>query len=269
VPTEVVAYLAGQLDIADASCVKAYLEREKTRLEHQREIAREYGWRNFADIEDELARWVDDRAWTTGEGPRTLFDASVAWLRGRKVLLPAASTIARLVGRVGEEATQRFWDTLAAVPTPVQARRLEGILEVPPGSRVSDLDRLRKGPVTASGRSMAAALERVAEIAGLGFGGLDLAAVPRRRVVELARYGMAGKANLLRRHPRNRKLATLLATVVHLQARATDDALELLDFLMTHDLLAKAHRQSRDETLRRYPRRAGTPASSPPPWRCC
>ena len=41
--------------------------------------------------------------------------------------------------------------------------------------------------------------------------------------------------------------------VVHLQARATDDALELFDFLMTHDLLAKARRQSREETLRRYP----------------
>jgi hypothetical protein len=253
VPTEVVDYLAGQLGIPDASCVKAYLEREKTRFEHQWELAREYGWRNFADAEEELARWVDDRAWITGEGPQTLFDASIAWLRERRVLLPAASTIARLVGRVGEEAMQRFWDTLAAIPTPVQARQLEGLLEVPHGSRVSDLDRLRKGPVIASGKSMAAALHRLAEIAGLGFGSLVLVAIPRRRLVELARYGMAGKATLLRRHPRNRKLATLLATIVHLQARATDDALELLDFLMTHELLAKAHRQSREETVRRYP----------------
>ncbi len=123
VPIELVGYLAGQLEIADASCVKAYLERQKTRFEHQWEIAREYGWRSFADVEDELTRWVDDRAWTTGEGPGALFDASVAWLRERKVLLPAASTIARLVGRVGEEAMQRFWDSLAAIPTPVQARR--------------------------------------------------------------------------------------------------------------------------------------------------
>ena len=43
VPTKVVDYVAKQLDIADASCVKAYLEREKTRFEHQWEIAREYG----------------------------------------------------------------------------------------------------------------------------------------------------------------------------------------------------------------------------------
>nr|WP_281182414.1 DUF4158 domain-containing protein [Nocardia miyunensis] len=34
VPTEVVAYVAEQLDIADPACVKGYVDREKTRLEH-------------------------------------------------------------------------------------------------------------------------------------------------------------------------------------------------------------------------------------------
>ena len=118
VPTEVVDYLAEQLGISDPSCLKAYIGREKTRFEHQWEIAREYGWRDFADAENELARWIDDRAWITGDGPGTVFDAAVGWLRERQVVLPAASTLARLVGRVGEEATERFWDALATIPTP-------------------------------------------------------------------------------------------------------------------------------------------------------
>ena len=79
---------------------------------------------------------------------------------------------------------QCFRDTPAAIPAPVQARQPEGLLETPPGSRVSDLDRLRRGPVTASGNSMAAALDRVAEIASLGFGGHDLGAMPKRRLME-------------------------------------------------------------------------------------
>ena len=54
----------------------------------------------------------------TGDGPGTVFDAAVGWLRERQVVLPAASTLARLVGRVGEEATERFWDALATIPTP-------------------------------------------------------------------------------------------------------------------------------------------------------
>jgi hypothetical protein len=202
VPTVVVDYLAQQLDVADPSCLKAYAEREKTRLEHQWEIAREYGLTDFAAAEPELARWVDDRAWTTGDGPKTIFDGAVLWLRERRVLLPGVSVLARLVARIRDAATQRLWDTLAALLTPVQRRQLELLLEVPDGARVSDLDRLRKGPVTPSGRAMVKALDRASEIAGLGLGAVDVGAVPHRRVVELARYGMAGKATLLRRHPR-------------------------------------------------------------------
>jgi hypothetical protein len=87
VPTNVVDYLAGQLGVVDPSCAKAYLERRMTRFEHQREIAETDGWRDFAEVEGMLAQWVDDRAWTTGDGPGTLFAASVGWLRERKVLL--------------------------------------------------------------------------------------------------------------------------------------------------------------------------------------
>ncbi|HWD08492.1 MAG TPA: DUF4158 domain-containing protein [Actinomycetota bacterium] len=161
-PTEVVDYLAEQLGIADPSCLKAYMGREQTRFEHQWEIAREDDWRDFADAEDELVRWIDDRAWIAGDGPRTLFEAAVSWMRERQVLLPAASTLERLVGRVGEEVTQRFWNALAAIPTPAQASQLEVLLEVAPGSHFSDLDRLRQGPVMASGRSLALSLDRVA-----------------------------------------------------------------------------------------------------------
>ena len=101
---------------------------------------------------------------------------------------------------------------------------------------------------------MVVALERIAELAGLGFGSLDLSGVPPRRVVELARWGMAGKAPALRRHPRGRRLATLLATVVYLEAKAIDDALELFDVLMVNDLMARAQRQSAAEKVRQYPR---------------
>jgi len=65
---------------------------------------------------------------------------------------------------------------------------------------------------------------------------------------------MAGKAPALRRHPRARRLATLLATVVYLEAKAIDDALELFDVLMVNDLMARAQRQSAAEKVRQYPR---------------
>jgi hypothetical protein len=74
-------------------------------------------------------------------------------------------------------------------------------------------------------------------------------AVPHRRVVALARYGMAGKAMVLRRHPEPRRLATLVATGRSLETKAVDDALELFDVVMTNDLMARAARESRNEKL--------------------
>ena len=64
--------------------------------------------------------------------------------------------------------------------------------------------------------------------------------MPPRRLGELARYGMTADAWLIRRHPDDRRLATLLATARYLEAKSVDDALELLDLLMSAELLNKA-----------------------------
>jgi hypothetical protein len=45
-----------------------------------------------------------------------------------------------------------------------------------------------------------------------------------------------------------------LTAVVFLEARATDDALELFDVIMTNELLARAERASKTDRLHRYPR---------------
>lgn len=101
VPVEAVDYLAEQVGVADPSCVKAYGEREKTRLEHQWEITRVYGYTGFPAAQPDLAGWIDHRAWTSDEGPRALFAAAVGWLREQKVLLPGLMVLARLVAGVG------------------------------------------------------------------------------------------------------------------------------------------------------------------------
>ena len=220
VPTVVVDYLAEQLEIADASVLKAYGERENTRLEHVRELRRVLGYREFAEVEGERRTWVDARAWTTGEGPKALFDASVGWLGERPVLLPGVTTLTRLVASVREAVNQRLWETLRGLLSVGQRGLLDSLLTVPAGARVSELDRLRHGPVRVSGPQMGRALARAAEIAALGVGELDMSAVPPRRLAELSRYGVDGKASLLRHHGDSRRLATLLATAVYLSTRA-------------------------------------------------
>ena len=72
VPGDIVEYVAGQLDVAAAS-MATYTQREKTRLEHQWEMAREVGYRDFVDAgnrrtrpgSDPLGHGRDVGRWTT------------------------------------------------------------------------------------------------------------------------------------------------------------------------------------------------------------
>jgi len=57
VPGAVLDFVAGQLGLADPSLVKKYAERVKTKSDHQQEIRRAYGLRDFAEAEAELADW--------------------------------------------------------------------------------------------------------------------------------------------------------------------------------------------------------------------
>jgi len=253
-PSLVTEHLAGQLGIADPSCVKRYTERWNTPLEHRDVIKAAGGLREFAQAEAEFARWVRARAWNTGDGPKTIFTDGVKWLRENAVLLPGVTTVARLVARIRDEATGELYATLAGLPDAHQAARLAGLVVVPEGARYSELELWRKGPAKPSGRNLERALNRAAEISGVGMGRLNLEAhVPRRRIVDLARYGMSARAQALRRHGDERKLATLAATVAYLEARSVDDCLELLDLLMVTDLLGKAEAATDKERARRHP----------------
>jgi Domain of unknown function (DUF4158) len=258
VPAAVLDFVAGQLGIADPSLVKRYGERVKTLSDHQQEIRRHDGLRDFTEARDELAEWVAARSWTSGDGPKAIFLDAIAWLRERKVLLPGVTVLARLVARVREDTTHRLWAELEGLLSPGQRRVLDRLLEVPRGKRVSDLERWRKGPPPrGSGPAIIEALDQVAEITSLGLAELGAEGrVPPRRLGELARYGMTADAWLIRRHPDDRRLATLLATARHLEAKSVDDALELLDLLMSAELLNKAQREADRDKARKHPRLA-------------
>ncbi|MGI8412738.1 MAG: DUF4158 domain-containing protein [Solirubrobacteraceae bacterium] len=257
VPTVVLEYLARQLQVEDLSCVGRYLERRPTRFDHAEEIKLACGLSEFAQARSEFEDWVAARAWMTGEGPKAIFADAVGWLRGRNVLLLGVTTLARIVASARAEEDERLWDTLAELPTAGQRMMLEGLLAVAEGTRFSDLERWRKGPDEPSGKGLRLALRRVAEIHEVGIDGTRARVlVPARRLVDLARYGMAAKAPRLRRHPPARRIATLLATIVHLQGTSIDDCLDLFDLLMVTELLGKAERETDRQRAREHPRLA-------------
>lgn len=94
-----------QLGIADASYLKLYGERDGTARTHAREIQESGGRRDFAEVREELVVWLDARAWTTGDGPKALFDAAAGRLREGRVLLPGPAVWPGWWARCGRQRT--------------------------------------------------------------------------------------------------------------------------------------------------------------------
>lgn len=91
------------------------------------------------------------RVWASVEGPRALFDRAVVWLVDDRVLLPGITTLTRLVAETRAQKMAELYRTLdAAVPGELRQAMRE-LLRVPHGKRVSELERLRSGPVRVSG----------------------------------------------------------------------------------------------------------------------
>ncbi len=250
VPDAVVAHVARQLAIADSTCLVRYGTGE-THWDHVNEIKAAYGYRDFSDqpSHSRLVRWLYARAWVGAERPSLLFDLATAWLVERKVLLPGVTVLAREVAQARDRASARLWRVLADAPDATQRERLEAMLVVPEGARQSHLDRLRRGPNRVSGPSLVAALGRLEEIRALGVAGLDLSRVPAGRLKALARHASSSWAAVIARMPRDRRVATLLAFARAFEVTALDDALDLLDLIIT-DLLAQARLAGEKERLR-------------------
>lgn len=45
-------------------------ERREPPFDHQRELRRAYGWKDFVSVEPEFVAWVAARSWTSGDGPK-------------------------------------------------------------------------------------------------------------------------------------------------------------------------------------------------------
>ena len=259
VPWLAVEFVAEQLGIADPSRAKQYLDRPKTAYEHAWEIRTKRGYHLFEepDADVQFQRFLDARTWTQAEGPVALFEHCVVWLRRSRILLPGVTVLARRVSTAREEADARLYRAVADATRrfdPVLPGRAAELLLVLAGSRVSELERLRRAPRRGTGPEMVKALERVKDIAHLHVGEVDLDDIPVNRLTVMARVGLGAKSSALARMSEPKRTAILVAVLRHLEANAVDDALDLFALLMATKLFSPARRASQEQRLETLPR---------------
>jgi len=251
VPLGVVTLVAAQLSIADPACLRQYLERPATHREYAGEIQHYLGYRDFSTQPEHfrLVRWLYTRAWLSAERPTVLFDLITARLIEQKILLPGVTVLTRLIARVRDRVSSRLWRFLAKLPSATQRTRLEALLVVGAGDRISPLERLRRAPTRISSPAMVDALNRLTEIRSLEVSDLEMSRVPPGRIKALARYAAAAWAASIARMSAERRIATLVAFAHVFETVAQDDALDLLQQLITQ-CLARAEQTREKARLR-------------------
>ena len=135
---------------------------------------------------------------------------------------------------------------LVASTLPESRAKLESLLSVSAGARLSLLDRLRN---RRSAPELVRALQRVQEVRRLGIDLQVSQRIPPGRLQALARFASTAKVSAVQRLPDSRRLATLVAFACNLEARALDDALDLLDILIT-EIFNEAEKSSDKARLR-------------------
>jgi len=252
VPLSVLSLLAWQLG-NDPSDFADY-PRSRQRWDHTAEIRQRYGYRDFSDprAQFQLNRWLYALCWTGTDRPGLLFDRATVWLMTHKVLLPGGTVLERHVARLRSRVQERLWSLLTRSISPAVRAKLNALLTVPEGGHHSLLDRLRKGPFRRSAPELVRALRRIEEIRALGLPRTISQRIPPSRLQALARVAMTAKAPALQRLSEERRLATLVAFAATVEAAALDDALDLLDILLTEIFsdATKAGQTARLRTLK-------------------
>ena len=249
VPGVVLKTLARQLRIVNLDRLSDY-RRAAQRWEHAAEIRTRYGFCDWVDpaVGFRLSRWLYALCWTGTEQPGVLFDRATTWMLAHKVLLPGCTVLERFVARLRNRVAERLWKRLGKGITEAQRIRLEDLLTVPPQSRSSWLDKLRKGPTRVSGRSLVQAIKRLQTVRDLDIA-LPTTGVPSSRLASLARFAGTAKATSISRLPPARRLATLVAFIHCLEATALDDVIEVLDALL-HGFFTAAAKADKKARLR-------------------
>ncbi len=231
VPSKVLYFIAQQLGTGIEN-LDQYMARKATRYTHSAEIQTYFGYHEFNTLpwRFRLSRLLYTRAWISNERPSLMFDFATAWLLQNKILLPGVSTLSRLISEIRERAINRLWKRLSSLPTKEQRERLETLLQVPEGERISQFDRYRKGPTKISSPAFILAVERYLELKDFELHDLDFSHIPPVRLKNLARHAGVISMHKIARMPDDKRIAILAAFVKAFEVMALDDAIDIRNY---------------------------------------
>jgi hypothetical protein len=230
-PGAMLNYVAEQID-ANPRLFDLYARREETRRDHIGYLLRYLEVRS-ATAQDRRTALVAaiDAAATTDKG-MPIAKAIITSFRESRVLLPAANMIERMGLAARAIARRRAERALISDFDPEKLQTLDRLLVVDPAIGQTRFHWLRSAPEAPGAGNLVGLTERIAFLRALGIDPRLQARIPSGRWDQMIQEGDATPAWLASDFSASRRRATVVAQIIKLSQKLTDNAVAMFIKLM-------------------------------------
>ncbi len=230
IPDSVIHYISKQIG-ATPSSLSLYPQRENTLWDHLKEIRSEYAFVNFTLKEYRMTfKHLHQLALENGDAMHLLHEC-ISFLRKSKIILPAFTTLERMVWEARAMAEKKLFYTLSQSLTKEQKEKLEEVitLQHPSESNKTILGWLKEPPEHPSPETFLKVIERLEYIRGMELETVQISHLHRNRLLQLSRLGSRYEPYAFRDFQENKRYSILTVYLLHLTQELTDKAFEIHD----------------------------------------
>jgi len=250
IPDSVKQYIAKQIKV-DPSSLSLYPQRENTLWDHLKEIRSEYGFITFTLKEYRMTfKHLYRLALENGDAIHLLHE-SIDFLRNNRVILPAITTLERMVWEARAMAEKKIFNTVSQSLSDDQKEKLEEIITSQRQSETNKtkLGWLKEPPGHPSPETFLKVIERLEYIRGMELGNIKVSHLHRNRLLQLSRLGSRYEPYAFRDFQENKRYTILTVYLLQLTQELTDKAFEIHDRQIL-SLLSKG-RKAQEEMQKR------------------
>lgn len=230
IPDSVIHYISKQIGTTPSS-LSHYPQRENTLWDHLKEIRSEYDFVTFTLKEYRLTfKHLYQLALENGDAIHLLHEC-IDFLRKNKIILPAITTLERIVWEAREMAEKKLFNTVSQSLTNEQKEKLEEIItsQHPSESNKTILGWLKEPPGHPSPETFLKVIERLEYIRGMELETVQISHLHRNRLLQLSRLGSRYEPYAFRDFQENKRYSILTVYLLHLTQELTDKAFEIHD----------------------------------------
>ncbi len=244
---ELLNYVGIQLELSDDQ-IELYSTRQQTVSQHQTRIRHYLRLRSLDEKEQEALKQFLFTECCRLEETSQLRTLAQRFLREKRILEPAATTLDRMIGEQRRQARQHLFKKLFELLSEDAIKRLDALLLVGEGSS-SPLQILKEVPGTPSASAVLRLTAKLKDIAKTGVLDFDLTWLNNNYQRSLARHARKSSAFRLRESESSHRYAALVCFLREANHDTIDLLVDMLDKLLCQ-ISRKAEREI-DEAMKK------------------